>query len=645
MRDVQTGEIWHFVCNGWLAPDRGDRLVHQILHPTNQNVPQPFKYVFLTKSGQQMRDAHLWLSIWTRPPSSTFTRAQRLTCALTFLLTAMLANLMFYGTTDDPEDQHSIGQFTINVAQLMVSVQSLVITVPANLIVVLIFRKLDQPPARHKDNTSPEIILKTTQTIYSDPIEDDSSLGGMAEYLDSSASKIGIDQKRGTVYLDPHEDLNDFRKVVEYMDSSLAQGLNIENPRIEHLDTSASNIGTDQKRATVYLDPSEDLSDLRKVTEYIDSSLAQRLNIEKSSIAHLDSSASKVVAEHRRGTVYLDPSDDLSGLGKVAEYMDSSLAQGLNIGRPRTEDMDTSVSKIGTDQKRRTVYLDPHEDRSGLGKVDGTTNLFDNIRKLVHVWQMMDEEFEDQTLFDIADDFAALRDHCNKYLNTTHVLKVEDEFIPKIRHSKKEIGARRGKKMFMADRMNRLVLRKQTLTTHDEQDEIELQVYKYNEDDEVLSDEVQNIEVEIEVQEESVIKDVGNSLGKTKPEVMFDQGKTKAVEMFDQGKTKAVEMIDQGKSKAVEMFDQGKTKAVEMFDQVANKEVTDCNKGGESQTGYKAVIEQHKHSGVLKQNNSIEEVILEVSSQSQEDIRSETSVNQVHLHADTNITITPFTQV
>ena len=52
---------------------------------------------FAVKSAQELRKGHLWLSVFSRPPHTNFTRVQRLACCLSFLLTSMMTNIMFYG--------------------------------------------------------------------------------------------------------------------------------------------------------------------------------------------------------------------------------------------------------------------------------------------------------------------------------------------------------------------------------------------------------------------------------------------------------------------------------------------------------------------------------------------------------------------
>ncbi|KAH3715202.1 hypothetical protein DPMN_057908 [Dreissena polymorpha] len=75
----------------------------------------------MIKSSKDLRDGHLWFSIFSKPPQSQFTRVQRLTCTLSLLLTTMLTNLMFYGIpTDDPADQVVAGAFKFSLSQIVI---------------------------------------------------------------------------------------------------------------------------------------------------------------------------------------------------------------------------------------------------------------------------------------------------------------------------------------------------------------------------------------------------------------------------------------------------------------------------------------------------------------------------------------------
>ena len=52
--------------------------------------------IFVIKARQYMADFHAWGSVFTRPAHSQFTRAQRLTCCLTLLLSYMALNAVWY---------------------------------------------------------------------------------------------------------------------------------------------------------------------------------------------------------------------------------------------------------------------------------------------------------------------------------------------------------------------------------------------------------------------------------------------------------------------------------------------------------------------------------------------------------------------
>jgi polycystin 1L2 len=43
-----------------------------------------------------MSEGHLWFSIFSRPPTSKFTRVQRCTCCFVLLFTTMFFNILYY---------------------------------------------------------------------------------------------------------------------------------------------------------------------------------------------------------------------------------------------------------------------------------------------------------------------------------------------------------------------------------------------------------------------------------------------------------------------------------------------------------------------------------------------------------------------
>ncbi|UYV66832.1 hypothetical protein LAZ67_4003027 [Cordylochernes scorpioides] len=91
-RDLQTGEIFHFTAESWLALDEADGKIDRLLR---RGDPGPSKKA-PSSSTSPWKDRHIWLSVLTRPPRSRFTRLQRLTVCLTELHLLVLVTALWY---------------------------------------------------------------------------------------------------------------------------------------------------------------------------------------------------------------------------------------------------------------------------------------------------------------------------------------------------------------------------------------------------------------------------------------------------------------------------------------------------------------------------------------------------------------------
>lgn len=70
--------------------------------------------LFFTKATKDFSDGHLWYSVISRPPSSSFTCVQRVSCCFSLLLCTMLTSIMFYGIPTDPSEQvMELGSFLL----------------------------------------------------------------------------------------------------------------------------------------------------------------------------------------------------------------------------------------------------------------------------------------------------------------------------------------------------------------------------------------------------------------------------------------------------------------------------------------------------------------------------------------------------
>ncbi len=75
-------------------------------------------YFLLAQFFQGLRDRHLWLSVFSFNPYNNFTRLQRVLCAFTFVFTAMLVNMMFYGVESPDAMSADLGEFNFNYGQV-----------------------------------------------------------------------------------------------------------------------------------------------------------------------------------------------------------------------------------------------------------------------------------------------------------------------------------------------------------------------------------------------------------------------------------------------------------------------------------------------------------------------------------------------
>ena len=143
IRDTQTNEQYIFACDRWFALEKGNGSVSRVLQVSDTKQLTSFGILFRTKTSKDMFDGHLWISVVGKPSKSTFTRVQRLTCCMSLLFSTMITNAMFYNIGNEPDNSTvRLGPLTFSVKQVMIGVQSSLIALPLNIIVLQIFRNL-----------------------------------------------------------------------------------------------------------------------------------------------------------------------------------------------------------------------------------------------------------------------------------------------------------------------------------------------------------------------------------------------------------------------------------------------------------------------------------------------------------------------
>ncbi|KXJ28705.1 Polycystic kidney disease protein 1-like 2 [Exaiptasia diaphana] len=151
IRDLNSQQQWIFVCDRWLALDKDDGLVDRLIIVSGDKELKNFKTLFRTKTSQDLFDGHLWLSVIGKPPKSSFTRLQRLSCCMSLLFTTMMTSAMFYNLPGGATDGSSvaIGPLRFSIRQLMIGIQSSFIALPVNVIIIQIFRKARPKPEKN----------------------------------------------------------------------------------------------------------------------------------------------------------------------------------------------------------------------------------------------------------------------------------------------------------------------------------------------------------------------------------------------------------------------------------------------------------------------------------------------------------------
>lgn len=141
IKDNQTDESWLFLYQDWLALEKGDGRINKILLPISQVEKRSFNYNFNDRTTKKFTEDHLWLSVLTKPPYSTFTRLQRATCCLTVLFAVMVVNAMFYKTDQTPDPRVQVGPLKFSWRQIRVGIISSLMVIPVGMGTVFLFQR------------------------------------------------------------------------------------------------------------------------------------------------------------------------------------------------------------------------------------------------------------------------------------------------------------------------------------------------------------------------------------------------------------------------------------------------------------------------------------------------------------------------
>ncbi|CAF1616393.1 unnamed protein product [Adineta ricciae] len=224
VRNLQTMEKNHFICQQWFAVEKDDGLVDRLVPVAGEEQKTEFAYLLSKKTYHSMSDGHLWFSVFSRPPAIRFTRTQRCTCCFVLLLMSMLMNIMYYDQKASADVKTTggiaMGPFYITPEQIAIGIIVELICFLPSTILVEMFRRLRPrrrpvPPVREAlrhmqeqqqqkkeqaavNDIHPQL---TNYIVNSDPVLSRNELDNMRKTL---VTPLTNRQTVGQVYRDEH---------------------------------------------------------------------------------------------------------------------------------------------------------------------------------------------------------------------------------------------------------------------------------------------------------------------------------------------------------------------------------------------------------------------------------------------------------
>ena len=137
VRNLKTGQKWQFICESWLDEEEEEGSTEIMIEPATLGELHAWGKVFKQKTTNEFLDGHLWVSIFTRPVQSNFTRVQRLLCLMNFIISSMAISALWFETTDPSQNEIILG---ITPQEIYVGIVAAMMVFPINLLIIQIFR-------------------------------------------------------------------------------------------------------------------------------------------------------------------------------------------------------------------------------------------------------------------------------------------------------------------------------------------------------------------------------------------------------------------------------------------------------------------------------------------------------------------------
>ena len=251
LHDLQSDACVVFICERWFALEEDDGVITRELTPAGEKDLTSFSRLFSSKLYKDFTDAHLWFSVLLKPSRSTFTRAQRASCCLCLLCTAMVSSAMFYGQTGAEGESGSLflGSIEINLRSVMIGIQCSLVIIPVNVAIVTIFKSVKVKGAGKKDNEGDEQSLNETIPTAEDEFSEIDERTSVPEERLSPDNDVSLDSVQCEIN-DSRSVEGDYQLVMENPSRKLSSERHwfFRNPRVGRHKYMVQTNSIDSKR-------------------------------------------------------------------------------------------------------------------------------------------------------------------------------------------------------------------------------------------------------------------------------------------------------------------------------------------------------------------------------------------------------------
>ncbi|KAF7248987.1 Polycystin-1 [Varanus komodoensis] len=170
--DKQTDNLYFFLVEDWLSVEneKNEGMVEKEVLAACPQELRCFSRIFPAQMRLGFSDWHIWLSIWSRPPRSRFTRVQRVTCCMLMVSLFLATCAIWYGAIGVKGQRIPVGsQTSVSAESIGVGVTAAVVDYPLQLLFCFFFRKIRSkvkvedpaPPAQDSQTVEMEVDCST----------------------------------------------------------------------------------------------------------------------------------------------------------------------------------------------------------------------------------------------------------------------------------------------------------------------------------------------------------------------------------------------------------------------------------------------------------------------------------------------------